>query len=174
MKSLDVLRRFTYISSLSLILFVPLAGCGGEADAGTGDAVKPSAHLILTGSLQADGEFAADCGIYSDRGLQITFAPPTHGGEHGGELQIQVRINDYVGSGEYPVGIVINEQEGHHVTRWNAVATANIKSEVSRTRGIQERSEVSGSFEGTYEGQGRGQGTIRGTFQNCSSRELIP
>jgi hypothetical protein len=174
MRPLDVLRRFTYIS-LSLALFVPLAACGGDADAGTGDAVKASARLTLTGSLQADGEFAVDCGVYSDRGLQFTFAPPMHGGEHGGELQIQVRINDYIGAGEYPVGIVINEHEGHgHLKRWNGVATASIQSRVSRTRGIREQSEASGSFEGTYEGQGGGHGTIRGTFQGCALRDLIP
>lgn len=174
MKALDVLRRFTYIS-LSLVLFAPLAGCGGEADAGTGDPTKPSAHLTLTGSRQADGEFVVDCGIYSDRGLQFTFAPPMHGGEHGGELQVQVRINDYIGSGEYPVGIVINEHEGHgHLKRWNGVATANIQRRVSRTRNIREQAEASGSFEGTYEGQGGEHGTIRGTFQGCSLRELIP
>ncbi len=174
MKPLDVLRRFTYIS-LSLTLFVPLAGCGGEADAGIGDAVKPSAHLTLTGSLQADGDFVADCGIYSDRGLQVTFAPPMHGGDHGGELQVQVRVNDYIGPGDYPVGIVINEHEGHgHLKRWNGAATANIQSRVSRTRSIQQQSEVSGTFEGTYEGQGGKHGTIRGTFQGCASRELIP
>ncbi|HEX6902401.1 MAG TPA: hypothetical protein VF789_21965 [Thermoanaerobaculia bacterium] len=174
MKALDVLRRFTYIS-LALTLFAPLAGCGGEADAGADEHTKPSAHLTLTGSLQADGEFVVDCGIYSDRGLQLTFAPPMHGGEHGGELQIQVRINDYIGAGQYPVGIVINEHEGHgHLKRWNGVATANIQSRVARTRSIREQSEVSGSFEGTYEGQGGQQGTIRGTFQSCASRELIP
>lgn len=174
MKALDVLRRFTYIS-LSLTLFVPLAGCGGDADAGTGDAVKPSAHLTLTGSLQADGEFAVDCGIYSDRGLQVTFAPPMHGGEHGGELQIQVRMNDYSGPGDYPAGIVINKHEGHgHLERWNGVATANIRSRMARTRGIREQSEVSGDFEGTYQDQRGGHGTIRGTFQGCASRELIP
>jgi hypothetical protein len=173
------LRRFTY-SLLPLALLVPLAGCG-NADAGEGAEESPSATVTLTGPLAADGGFDMDCNIYSDRGLQLTFASGGQekeetAGEHGRDLQIQVRINDYVGAGEYPVGIVINvvEHGAHGFKRWNGWATANIQRRMSIERGIRKQSEVSGSFEGTYQGQGGGHGTISGTFRNCAMRELIP
>lgn len=169
------LTRFTY-SALALFLLVPLAGCGGNADAGD---PEPSARLTLTGPLAADGGFNMDCNIYSDRGLQLTFASGGQeeeetAGEHGRDLQIQIRINDYIGPGEYPVGIVINEHGDHGFERWNGSAMANVQRRMSSPRGIRQQSEVSGSFEGTYQGQQGGHGTIRGTFQNCAMRELIP
>lgn len=175
MRPLTILRRFTY-TALPLVLLVPLAGCGGNADAGH---AEPTAHLTLTGPLQADGVFNMDCNTYSDRGLQVTFAlggqeEEETAGEHGRDLQIQVRINDYVGAGEYPVGIVINEHGEHDFRRWNGSATANIQRRTASSGGIQRHSAVSGSFEGTYQGQGGGHGTIRGTFQDCATRELIP
>ncbi len=173
------LTRFTY-SLLALALLVPLAGCGGNADAGE-EAPEPSSRLTITGPLAADGGFDMDCNIYSDRGLQLTFAS---GGEeaaepakeHGRDLQIQLRVNDYVGAGEYPVGVVINvvEHGGHGFKRWNGWATANIQRRLASPGGLRQQSEVSGSFEGTYQGQQGGHGTIRGTFQNCAMRELIP
>lgn len=164
------LRRFT-CAALPFVLLVPLAGCGGNADAGD---AEPSARLTLTGPLQADGGFNLDCNTYSDRGLQVTFASEETAGEHGGGLQIQIRVNDYVGAGEYPVGIVINEHEEHGVKRWNGSAMASIQRRTASRGGIQRHSEVSGSFEGTYQGQAGGHGTIRGTFQSCATRELIP
>lgn len=171
------LTRFTY-SALALALLVPLAGCG-NADAGDGAPESPSASLNVTGPLAANGEFNMDCNIYSDRGLQLTFASGGQeeeetAGEHGRDLQIQVRINDYIGAGEYPVGIVINEHGEHDFQRWNGSATASVQRRISPRRGIRQQSLVSGSFEGTYQGQGGGQGTIRGTFRNCIMRELIP
>jgi len=172
------LTRFTY-SALALALLVPLAGCGG-ADANAEADAAPSARLTLTGPLQADGGFTMDCNIYSDRGLQATFAQGDRheeevtAGHSAPDLQIQVRINDYMGPGEYPVGVVINEHGEHGLEkRWNGVATANIQSRMASRRGIRQQSEVSGSFEGTYQGP-EGEGTIRGTFQNCATRELIP
>jgi hypothetical protein len=170
------LTRFAY-SALALALLVPLAGCGGaDADA---DA-NPSARLTLTGPLQADGGFMLDCNIYSDRGLQMTFAQGDRheeGEAAGGkahDLQIQVRVNDYMGSGEYPVGLVINEYGEHGLEHtWNGVATASIRSRLAGG-GIQQRSAVGGTFEGTYGGRQGGQGTIRGTFQSCATPELIP
>ena len=164
---------------MTLALLVPLAGCGGNADAGAGDP-EPSSRLTLTGPLQADGGFNMDCNTYSDRGLQVTFASGVQeqeetAGEHGREIQIQIRINDYIGPGEYPVGIVINEHGEHGLERrWNGSAMANIQSRVASQGGIRRQSVVSGSFEGTYQGQQGGQGTIRGTFQACPMRELIP
>lgn len=170
------LKRFTY-SALALALLVPLAGCGGDVEA---DA-EPAANLTLTGPLHADGAFQLDCNIYSDRGLQVTFAQEeTHAGEaaaggHATTLQIQVRVNDYMGPGEYPVGLVINELGEHGVEgRWNGVAIASITSKVASTGGIQRHSLVGGSFEGSYEGQQGKQGTIHGNFQSCATRELIP
>ena len=173
------LMRFTY-SVLALALLVPLAGCGGEADAGEGTP-EPSSRLTLTGPLAADGGFDLDCNIYSDRGLQLTFASggqeeEADAKEHGRDLQIQLRVNDYMGRGEYPVGIVINvvEHGAHGFTRWNGSARANIQSGMLSRRGIQQQAQVSGSFEGIYQGQQGGHGPIRGTFQNCIMRELIP
>ena len=172
------LRRLMY-SLLALVLFLPLAGCGGDVDANA-EEVEASSRLTLTGPLQTDGGFTLDCNIYSDRGLQVTFAQGDRheeeetAGHNAPDLQIQVRVNDFMGSGEYPVGLVINKHGEHGLeSRWNGVATANIQSRVSDS-GIQRHSVVSGTFEGTYGGQQGGQGTIRGTFQSCATRELIP
>jgi hypothetical protein len=170
------LTRFTY-SLLALALLVPLAGCGGNADAGDAEP-EPSARLTLTGPLQADSGFNVDCNIYSDRGLQVTFATGGQeeeetAGEHGRDLQIQMRINDYMGAGEYPVAIVVNEHGDHGFIRWNGSAVASVQRRTAGS-GIQRHSAVSGSFEGTYQGRQGGHGTIRGTFQGCATRELIP
>lgn len=169
------LRRLG-VAALPLALLIPLAGCGEPADADAAG-VAPTATVTLTGPAKAPKEVALDCGVYSDRGLQLTLADTYHGAREEGhddpQVQIQLRANDYVSAGEYQVGVVIYEHGGHGPQRkWTGSARANIQNQ-RRTEGLREFSGLSGSFEGTYEGPG-GQGTIRGTFQGCTPPELVP
>lgn len=183
------LHRFPWAFVLLLLLF-PLAGCGGGPDEGSQakqggsggeEAERPEAppdqnqgggrrgakgHVKLAGALTFDGDAAMGCDVFSDKGLEVTLdqtgtrAP-----------QVQVRIADYAGAGEYPATVVIREHpESGPVREWNGSAKVQIQS---REVGRRKRTALSGTFNGNYQGEG-GQGTVSGNFRRCVLKDLAP
>lgn len=175
------------LSMLLLSLLLPLAGCGGGAEQaadhqgadsterpaappdqnqGDGGRRAAKAHVTLTGPLTFDADVALGCGVLAEKGLEFTFdqtgtrAP-----------QVQVRVGDYAGEGEYPATVVIREHpESGPVREWNGVAQINIQSRAGGR--AKKRTVFNGNFNGTYAGEG-GKGTVAGSFRRCSLKELL-
>ncbi|HEV2854560.1 MAG TPA: hypothetical protein VHC97_17325 [Thermoanaerobaculia bacterium] len=192
-RSQRFLQRFPWAFALLLLLLPALGGvigCGGGPDEGSQakqggsggeEAERPEApadqnqgggrrgakgHVTLTGALTFDGDTAMGCDVFSDKGLEVsmdqtgTRAP-----------QVQVRIADYAGAGEYPATVVIREHpESGPVHEWNGSAKVQVQS---RQAGRKKRTALSGTFNGTYTGEG-GQGTVAGSFRRCMLKDLVP
>ena len=177
---------------LFLSLLLPLAGCGGgsESTGGTADnsqqgteaTQRPAAppgqnqggkgrrgakgHVALTGALTFDGDVAVGCDVFPDKGLQFTLDQADARAP-----QVQVRVVDFAGDGEYPATVVIKEHpESGPVREWNGAAKVNVQSrQVGKAK---KRTVFGGSFNGTYEGEG-GKGTVAGEFRRCSMKEML-
>lgn len=192
-RSQRFLQRFPWVFVLlSLLLSAAgVIGCGGGPDEGSQakqggsggeEAERPAAppdqnqggggrrgakgHVTLAGALTFDGDAALGCDVFSDKGLEIsmdqtgTRAP-----------QVQVRIADYAGAGEYPATVVIREHpESGPVREWNGSAKVQVQS---RQVGRRKRTALNGTFNGTYTGEG-GQGTVTGNFRRCMLKDLAP
>jgi hypothetical protein len=177
---------------LLLSLLFPLAGCGGgsEPTGGTADSSQQGtdatqrpaapagqnqggkgkrgakAHVALTGALTFDADVAVGCDVFSDKGLQFTLDQA-----EARAPQVQVRVVDFAGDGEYPATIVIKEHpESGPVREWNGAGKVTVQSrQVGKAK---KRTVFGGNFNGTYEGEG-GKGTVIGEFRRCSMKEML-
>jgi hypothetical protein len=189
-------QRLPLLPALMLLLLpvvgaVGVTGCGGGGEETTqqpsgapehgGGGERPEApadqnqgggrrgakgHVTLAGALTFDGDAAMGCDVFSGKGLEVTLdqtgtrAP-----------QVQMRIADYAGAGEYPATIVIREHpESGPVREWNGSGKVQIQS---RDLGRRKRTALSGTFNGNYQGEG-GQGTVSGNFRRCMLKDLAP
>ncbi|HKI00361.1 MAG TPA: hypothetical protein VKK31_00130 [Thermoanaerobaculia bacterium] len=177
------------LSILLLSLILPLAGCGGGADqqagnqqgdanaerpaapagqnqGGGGGRRGPKAHVTLTGPLTFDADVAVGCDVFTDKGLQFTLDQ-----SEARAPQVEVRIGDFHGDGEYPGTVVVREHpESGPVREWNGVAKINVESrQVGKAK---KRTVFNGTFNGSYDGEG-GKGTVAGNFRRCSMKEML-
>jgi hypothetical protein len=175
MKPRTVFRHCS-LPALSLLLLLPLAGCGSGADnetkasqdenaqapAGGADQKQgggrrhggPKAHLTLAGAVAFDGDVATGCDLSADKNLEVNFSQE-------GAPQVQMRLPAFAADGEYTATVVVKEASGA-AREWNGTAKVDVKS---REMG-KKRTAYNGTFDGTYQGQG-GTGTLNGNFRRC-------
>jgi hypothetical protein len=140
----------------------PDQGQGGGKHGGKGGA---KGHVTLAGASSFDGDATMSCGAFSGKGLEITLAPAQ-------APQVQVRIADFAGAGEYPATIVVSEHpENGAAHEWNGSGKVQVQS---REGGRRKRTALSGTFNGNYQGEGGQQGTVSGSFRRCVLKETAP
>ncbi len=182
MKSRTAFRHGS-LTALSLLLLLPLAGCGSGADKETkapqdetaqapagGEDQKPGgggrrhggpkAHLTLAGAMTFDGDVATGCDLSADKNLEVTFSQE-------GAPQVQMRLPSFAADGEYTAAVVVKETSGA-AREWNGTAKVDVKSR--EMGGGKKRTAYNGTFDGTYQGQG-GTGTLNGNFRRCILKE---
>ena len=176
--------RHCSLPALSLLLLLPLAGCGSGADKetkasqddtaaqapaegagqrqGGGGGRRhggPKAHLTLAGATTFDGDVAAGCDLAADKNLEVTFSQE-------GAPQVRMRLPAFAADGQYTAAVVVKETSGA-AREWNGTAKVDVKS---REMGGGKRTAYNGTFDGTYQGQG-GTGTLNGNFRRCFIKE---
>jgi len=171
--------RHCSLPALSLLLLLPMAGCGSGADKETKASQEetaqapeaapdqkqgggggrrhggPKAHLTLAGATTFDGDVAAGCDLAADKNLEVTFSQE-------GAPQVQMRLPAFTADGQYTAAVVVKETSGA-AREWNGTAKVDVKS---RELGGKKRTAFNGTFDGTYQGQG-GTGTLNGNFRRC-------
>jgi hypothetical protein len=174
--------RHCSLPALSLLLLLPLAGCGSGADKETkapqdetaqapaeGADQKqgggrrhggPKAHLTLAGAMTFDGNVATSCDLSADKNLEVTFSQE-------GAPQVQMRLPSFAADGQYTATVVVKETSGA-AREWNGTAKVDVKSR--EMGGGKKRTAYNGTFDGTYQGQG-GTGTLNGNFRRCILKE---
>ena len=176
--------RHCSLPALSLLLLLPLAGCGSGADKETKAAQDetaqaptegadqkqgggggrrhggPKAHLTLAGAMTFDGNVATGCDLAADKNLEVTFSQE-------GAPQVQMRLPAFTADGQYTAAVVVKETSGA-AREWNGTAKVDVKSR--EMGGGKKRTAYNGTFEGTYQGQG-GTGTLNGNFRRCILKE---
>jgi hypothetical protein len=177
--------RHCSLPALSLLLLLPLAGCGSGADKETKAAQDetaqapaegagqkqggggggrrhggPKAHLTLAGATTFDGDVTAGCDLSADKNLEVNFSQE-------GAPQVQMRLPSFAADGEYTAAVVVKETSGA-AREWNGTAKVDVKSR--EIGGGKKRTAYNGTFDGTYQGQG-GTGTLNGNFRRCFVKE---
>ncbi len=175
-----VFNRFSLVPVLLVLLFLPLAGCGGGPDEGeqVQDAGTPAppapgqapgaggrrgakGHVALTGALAFNGDVPVSCGVASDKKLEVIFNP-----NEGEASQVQVQVQSFNGPGNYPATFVI--REGGTTRQWNGDAQVEVQSRDMGKKGGK-RTALSGTLKGSY--KGNGQGNMEGSFRRCVIRD---
>ena len=174
-----------------LLLALPLAtvtgGCGGgEGEKNQGElAIEPgseraerredgvgsgvsapegsSGRLQITGARAFDGPFDVACGLFPDKGLQITF-------DRAGTdtPQVVLRIDDYLSTGNYSGTVIVRDHYSEGQDAPQSTVAGQIQISNRKGGGPPEGLLLSGSFTGTY-GGALGAGKISGSFEGCST-----
>lgn len=170
-----------------LLLALPLTGgCGGGEEKNQGElAIEPeseraerreggvgsgvsspegsSGRLQITGDRAFDGPFDVACGLFPDKGLQITF-------DRAGTdtPQVVLRIDDYLSAGKYSGTVIVRDHYSEGQDAPQSIGAGQIQISNGKGGGPPEGLLLSGSFTGTY-GGALGTGKVSGSFEGCST-----
>lgn len=182
-KKFEAPRRVASLALLFLSLSLSLSlttGCGRGGAGKEGElAIEPgserqerresgvgsgsSGRLQITGARAFDGQFDVACGLFPDKGLQITF-------DRAGTdtPQVVLRIDDYLSAGNYSGTVIVRDHYSEGQDAPQSLGAGQIRISNGKGDGPPEGLLLSGSFTGTY-GGALGAGKISGSFQGCST-----